>query len=361
MKKSLKHMLLSLFLMGSLTLHLQAQIKVYTMNGCGRCTGAVSYLKANNIPFEEFNTTSSPQNNTEMWQLLEGKATGTISMPVINNNGEVAFSIKDLNGYLEKIPKNGGKVNTDKSITIFQHSNYLGKSQQLALGEYNTVDMSIGNDQLSSLKIPRGITVTLYTDPGFGGDVAVLTQSQSYIGDKFNDKISSLVVESSDEYVPEETPDIVTPTPTPTTTVNFKGCATGKEVVPAENEAFEKKILELVNIERKKVGKPAMVWSPSLARAARYHAADMATDGYFEHNSYDVINGVKTVVCTTFERIGKFGKGYAENIAWGSTTPEGSINQWMNSAGHKVNILSDNKALGVGFYKNYWVQVFGTE
>lgn len=360
---------------------LYAQIKVYTMNGCGRCAYTVKYLTENNIAFTELNTTTNQANNMAMWDLLAGKASGSISMPVVDNNGEVAFSIPDLNKYLKNLGSKATK-NTDKptpitkkeetssadEVIIYQHANYEGKSQRLKVGKYNMQQLSIGNDQLSSAKVPENLVMVLYEHSNFGGSSMELSGEFDYIGDDFNDKTSSIeIMLASDapqpeehEVQPEETP-VVEPKPTNVNAKTFKGCATGKENIPAENEAFEKKVMEIVNAERKKVGKPAMTWDANLARAARYHAADMATEGYFAHDSFDVENGVETKVCDTFDRISKFGKGYAENIAAGSTSPEGAMNQWMNSPGHKRNILSDNTTIGVGLYKGYWVQVFGVK
>lgn len=145
----------------------------------------------------------------------------------------------------------------------------------------------------------------------------------------------------------------------------FRGCATGKENVAPVNEAYEREVLRLVNVERKRRGLQPLTWNPAMARAARYHAADMAHDNYFDHASYDK-GGRK--VCATFTRIRKFGSGSAENIAVGGNTPAGTMRQWMNSPGHKKNILSaGSKSLGVGYYykpglnnkwRHYWVQNF---
>lgn len=148
----------------------------------------------------------------------------------------------------------------------------------------------------------------------------------------------------------------------------FRGCATGNERVAAVNAAYEKEILRLVNVERKKRGLKPLTWNAKMALSARYHAADMAHDNYFNHASYDK-GGRK--VCGTFERIKKFGGGSAENIAAGGSSPEGTMRQWMNSPGHKRNILSSGaKSLGVGYYykrglnnkwRHYWVQNFSRD
>ena len=53
--------------------------------------------------------------------------------------------------------------------TIFQHANYAGNSQALGVGKYNIADLTIGNDKLSSLKVPSGLRVTLYQHSNFPG------------------------------------------------------------------------------------------------------------------------------------------------------------------------------------------------
>lgn len=153
---------------------------------------------------------------------------------------------------------------------------------------------------------------------------------------------------------------------------NFKGCPTGKELVSSSNTSFEKEVLALVNKERKKRNKPPLKWRDDLANSARYHAKDMAVDGYFEHESHDKLkNGRHKKTCGIFERIGKFvGTDIfprAENIAVGAQSPQEVVNDWMSSKGHRKNILDkDAKYLGVGYIKDnssewgtYWVQCFG--
>ncbi|HAS46103.1 MAG TPA: hypothetical protein DCS93_36820 [Microscillaceae bacterium] len=148
----------------------------------------------------------------------------------------------------------------------------------------------------------------------------------------------------------------------------FRGCPKGTEYVKPINASFEKEVLRLVNVERKKHGLQPLTWNEKMARAARYHAADMAHDDYFSHDSYDP--GGK-MTCETFDRIRKFGFGIAENIAAGSRTPVDVMQQWMTSEGHKRNILSTrSKSIGIGYYykprtnpgaKYFWVQNFSGE
>lgn len=126
--------------------------------------------------------------------------------------------------------------------------------------------------------------------------------------------------------------------------------------------SFEEQLLALTNIERRKVGLPPLRLSRQLSQAAQAHAVDMGRNGYFSHTG---LNGSSMV-----DRAKATGYRYAalgENLAAGRATPEGTIRQWMNSAGHRANILS-NKFTEIGFgyanapnarYRHYWVQVFG--
>jgi len=153
---------------------------------------------------------------------------------------------------------------------------------------------------------------------------------------------------------------------------SFKGKPTGKERLPSSNAAFEQEVLRLVNKHRKKRGRQPLAWNDKLAYAARYHAVDMAKDGYFDHATKDR-KGKKRhkEVCDLFERmdlfVGKSMFSRAENIAAGMNSPKEVVDEWMNSRTHRKNILDkEAKYLGVGFirlegspYETYWVQSFG--
>ncbi len=124
--------------------------------------------------------------------------------------------------------------------------------------------------------------------------------------------------------------------------------------------AFEKRVLELVNEERSKRGISELKWSNELATVARAHSKDMHDRGFFSHTNPDGKS--------PFDRIKAAGISYsyaAENIAAGQSTPEAVVEGWMNSKGHRENILNAKlKYLGVGLYesadgyKYYWTQNF---
>lgn len=92
----------------------------------------------------------------------------------------------------EVLPKS---VLFDKKATIYQHANYGGASQELGLGSYDIDQLTIGNDQVSSVKVPEGLRVTLYEHANFRGNHKTFTSDTSYVGDDFNDKTSGILVE----------------------------------------------------------------------------------------------------------------------------------------------------------------------
>jgi uncharacterized protein YkwD len=149
-------------------------------------------------------------------------------------------------------------------------------------------------------------------------------------------------------------------------TPDFSGC--GGINQPVVNADYEQEVVDLVNTERANRGLPPYKHVTALDEAARYHSADMGQDNYFSHDSYDRSGGNLVFVCDTWTRIGKYYTGaMGENIAAGQGSPQSVMNDWMNSPGHRNNILSTNNwEIGVGYasvsgsdYTRYWTQDFG--
>lgn len=123
-------------------------------------------------------------------------------------------------------------------------------------------------------------------------------------------------------------------------------------------KSIESQVIQLTNQERAKNGLSAMTPDWELSRVARYKAMDMRDKNYFSHTS--------PTYGSPFDMIKNFGISYrsaAENIAAGQTTPTAVVQSWMNSSGHRANILSSNTRIGVGYakggsYGHYWVQMF---
>ncbi len=136
-------------------------------------------------------------------------------------------------------------------------------------------------------------------------------------------------------------PEIEYPTVT-TTTLTVKD---------EEDKAFESELLRLVNAEREKKNLPNLRYSTDLAKAADIRARELTIT--FSHTRPD-----GTTCFTVSEFV------YGENIASGQKTPTSVVNSWMNSQGHKDNILNETyKTAAIGCYNDgetyYWVLLFG--
>lgn len=126
-----------------------------------------------------------------------------------------------------------------------------------------------------------------------------------------------------------------------------------------DTSRYAEEVLELVNVERSKVGARPLRLSGDLQYAASIRAKELTQ--VFSHDRPDGSSCFTVVGDAGYSTLG-------ENIAAGSATPEAVVRQWMNSPGHKANILNSAfRELGVGYcfdsngvggYKHYWVQIF---
>lgn len=119
---------------------------------------------------------------------------------------------------------------------------------------------------------------------------------------------------------------------------------------------FEQEVVDLTNAERSKQGLAPLQANVELSNVARDKSGDMATSNYFDHTS--------PTYGSPFDMIRAYGITYqtaGENIAKGQRTPEEVVTAWMNSQGHRENILNGNFThIGVGFVEqgNHWTQMF---
>ena len=120
--------------------------------------------------------------------------------------------------------------------------------------------------------------------------------------------------------------------------------------------AYEQEVVRLVNAQRAQNGLKPLAENWELSRVARYKSADMASRRYFSHES--------PTYGSPYQMMRSFGISFrsaGENIAYGQRTPAAVVNAWMNSSGHRANILSSSYTqIGVGYHEagNYWTQMF---
>lgn len=148
---------------------------------------------------------------------------------------------------------------------------------------------------------------------------------------------------------------------------DLKGAANAGEPTPIScgettDEALIAQVIVLVNAERAKVGAPPLTENPKLKAAATVHNNNMACLNFFDHTGQDGSQPDERVTAQNYAWANT-----GENIAAGQATAEDVMNSWMNSEGHKANILNpDFTEIGVAYaskdgseWGKYWTQVFG--
>ena len=146
-------------------------------------------------------------------------------------------------------------------------------------------------------------------------------------------------------------PDEETPAPDEGTSAPDKEQTTGGVI-----SAYEAEVIRLVNEIRRQNGLGELTASAELSHVARLKSQDMHDKGYFDHTS--------PTYGSAFDMLRSFGISYrtaGENIAYGYSTPQAVVDAWMNSSGHRANILNASYTqIGVGHVQdgNYCTQIF---
>ena len=145
----------------------------------------------------------------------------------------------------------------------------------------------------------------------------------------------------------------------PSTNQNTTGTTDETTSTTESVSAYEKEVVTLTNKERTKRGLKPLTLDTELSKMARDKSKDMVANHYFDHQS--------PTYGSPFDMMKRYGISYSyagENIAAGQKTPEDVVEAWMNSEGHRENILNPNfTKIGVGYvqggsYGSYWTQEF---
>ena len=117
-------------------------------------------------------------------------------------------------------------------------------------------------------------------------------------------------------------------------------------------------VLNLVNSERGRAGLSPLRLHSQLMAAAQAHSNDMARHNFMSHTGSDG--------SSPFDRMKRYGYNFrwaGENVASGYSSPQDVMRGWMNSSGHRANILNRNfRDIGIGYARGnrpYWTQKFG--
>ncbi|WP_017416857.1 CAP domain-containing protein [Clostridium tunisiense] len=160
-------------------------------------------------------------------------------------------------------------------------------------------------------------------------------------------KVEAPKVEVPSKEVPKtEAPRVEEPATTPSTTVPSGVPANPNNKSFKYLDAVEKEILTYVNQERTKAGLKPLAWEENMRPIARYKSNNMLQYNYFEHNTPSLNNASPMDLATKYFKYNT--NGYGENIFYSQGYPEATttakylVDQWMNSPGHRANILSAN-------------------
>lgn len=129
--------------------------------------------------------------------------------------------------------------------------------------------------------------------------------------------------------------------------------------IPAKDTqalSYEQQVIDLVNQIRQQNGLSPLKANWELSRVARYKSQDMRDNRYFAHNSPTYGSPSNMI-----KNFGIASRRSGENIAKGYSTPQRVVDGWMNSSGHRANILNASYTqIGVGYVADghYWTQMF---
>lgn len=134
----------------------------------------------------------------------------------------------------------------------------------------------------------------------------------------------------------------------------------GSPAVPDASVAAE--VIRLTNEARARNGRPALATSAKLMEAARIHAMQMAQARRADHT---IPGAAYPTMQSRLDAVGYLYMQAAENVAWNQSSPQAVMTSWLNSSGHRANIMDSGLAeIGAAMARSstgepYWIQVFG--
>ncbi|MCG7207053.1 CAP domain-containing protein [Streptomyces arenae] len=163
---------------------------------------------------------------------------------------------------------------------------------------------------------------------------------------------------AAEKPTPSATPSTEKPAATPSRTATKAPARAAAPITVSQAAAAEAEVLKLVNEERAKVGCSALSANSSLTKLAETFSEDMAARDFFDHTDPDGKTPWDRAAAAGISNLG------GENIARGQADAQAVMDAWMNSEGHRANILNcDFKTLGVGVHFGaggpWWTQDFG--
>ncbi len=274
------------------------------------------------------NTASSCPRNTAAQQAVKAAVNNSSNCNNTNNSANTANSLQDISQYLKVLScnQNGNYVN---GIACLKGSNCTTGNCVSLINCLYGVNCKTGNCSTSNCKNNS----TANTSSSSNNSTANSSSSNSTTGSN----TSSAPVSSAPQGNTSSTPSSTS----------------------GSYSSFQNQVVQLVNKERAANGLKALTVNSQLTKTATLKSEDMVKLNYFDHTS--------PTYGSPFDMMKQFGITYraaGENIAKGQTTPEQVMQGWMNSPGHRANILNASfTQIGVGIAKTaqgqyVWTQQF---
>lgn len=224
----------------------------------------------------------------------------------------------------------------------------LVSNKSTAMSHYQTVGTTTGLVTASVLNVRQG--------PGTNYSIATVVYRNEYVR-VFAQIGNWYVIQTDKDFVGLVSKEYVKLI-YPQSSSSGSGSSSGNTSTTSGLTADEQEVFNLINAQRTAAGLSALKIDEELQNVATVKAKDMVDNNYFSHNS--------PTYGTPFNMIKNYGityKAAGENIA-GNSTNKGAVNAWMNSSGHKANILNSNyNYTGIGVvsspkYGKIYVQMF---
>lgn len=267
------------------------------------------------------------------------------NIPYVSNTNQTMIPIRAVGNVL------GLNTSWQNGIVILSGKNVKTNKMTYAKANVNTKTLVVdGKTITNAVQLKNGTTYIALRalSEAFGYNVGWNNGTVNISNSKGNNAQANTQTESK---------------PSTPSTQNKPGTQTTQNTQTTSNNsvsntvsAYETEVLNLVNIERQKAGLSSLKMDEALRNVARKKSEDMRIKGYFSHTS--------PTYGSPFDMMKQFGISYTmagENIAMGQRTPQEVVTAWMNSSGHRANILKSGYThIGVGYdvNGNYWTQMF---
>lgn len=317
---------------------------------------------------------AAPKLSKSSVNLPEGYA---VTLKVSNASGKVAWSVKDSSvASVKSAGDNSAKVVGSKTGSTYVYAKTGGTTLKCKIivkksfisASSKTLEMEKGKSKTVTLTVKGAKSIIAEPD---NTNVCSVIWGKKWDGDKINITVKAIGngtanIRLYNKNAPDSTEKTISVTvgkqessAKSAASVTFGGTAdtaNNNDTAASDTSDAILQIAELVNKERKAAGKSELELDDTLNEIAALRANEIVTK--FSHTRPD-----GSACFTAYDEAGFKNYSAAENIAAGQNTPAEAMNSWMNSSGHKANILGDNYTkIGIGCCQHngtyYWVQVF---